>query len=112
MKLNHLLVALWLSFLQLGCTSSAIDVAPLKKYQTLRPGTPVVVVSYLGEERIEDRGTLTEMQSDHLLVWSETTSGWMTLLFPGRLVHEIRVLPEEPSPMPPRDSDANSKNEK
>ena len=97
MKPNHISIALWLALLKVGCTSSAVDSAPLMKYQTLRPGTPVIVVTYLGETRIEDKGTLTEMQRDHLLVWSQTTSGWMTLLFPGRMVHEIRVLPEEPN---------------
>ena len=89
------LTALSLLLLLAGCKTSTIDVAPLAKYQALQPGTTVIVVTYLGEEKVEDKGILTEMQRDHLLVWSETTSGWMTLLFPGRMVHEIVVQPKD-----------------
>ena len=84
-----------------GCATSAIDVAPLAKYQTLQPGTSVTVVTYLGDKKVEDTGVVTEMQKDHLVIWSETAvDGGMSLLYPGRMVREIKVLPKEPDQLP------------
>jgi len=79
-----------------GCATSTIDIAPLAKYQNLRPGDSVIVVTYLSEKRFEEQGIVTDIQKDHLVIWSETAvEGGMSLLYPGRMIHEIHVQPKK-----------------